>query len=129
MGDSGIVKPFSEPKLLDITIEPSSWHRYEIQYHPGNDGLLTPGSDSAEWYVDEALVHKVNWVATVEPPKAPVIKPARFKIVMGIFTLLDDLPDGRGEVIHGLDSEYKQTIFGQGATVKWRNFKIATGAD
>ena len=85
---------------------------------------MTPGADRAEWYVDGRQVHAVNWVATVDPPAPPVIKPARFSVNMGIFTLLDDLPDGRGGTIEGLDPNYEQTVFGQGVTARWRNLEV-----
>ena len=54
-----------------------------------------------------------------------MIKPARFSVNMGIFTLLDDLPDGRGGTIPGIDPEYAQTLFGQGVTARWRNLEVA----
>ena len=123
-GDTGSIKPMAQPVLTDITIEPGSWHRYEIRYYPGEDGLLAPGPDRAEWLVDGRRVHDVTWVATVDPPAAPVIKPARFSVNMAIFTLLDDLPDGRGGVLPGLDPHYEQTIFGQGVTARWRDLQV-----
>ena len=123
-GDSGGVLPMAEPFLTDLEIEPGSWHRYEIRYYPGEDAAMTPGADRAEWYVDGCQVHAVNWVATVDAPAAPVIKPARFSVNMAIFTLLDDLPDGRGGKIAGLDPNYEQSIFGQGVTARWRNLEV-----
>lgn len=126
-GDSGAVKPLCDPVLLGLKIEPGSWHRYEIRYHPGEDGLLTPGPDRLEWLVDDKLMREVSWVATVDPPAAPVIKPIRFKVNMAIFTLLDNLPDGRGGVVPGLDPEYKQTLFSQGVTARWRNMEVHIG--
>ena len=124
-GDTGGVHPMAEPHLTDLEIEPGSWHRYEIRYYPGEDAPMTPGADRAEWYIDGRQVHAVNWVATVDPPAAPVIKPARFSVNMAIFTLLDDLPDGRGGKIGGLDPNYEQTIFGQGVSARWRNLEVA----
>ena len=123
-GDSGGVRPLAEPFLTDVEIEPGSWHRYEIRYYPGEDAAMTPGADRAEWYVDGRQVHAVNWVATVDPPAAPVIKPARFSVNMAIFTLLDDLPDGRGGKIDGLDPRYEQTVFGQGVHARWRDLEV-----
>lgn len=123
-GGAGTARPLADPVLTDLTIEPGSWHRYEIRYDPGEDGMLTPGPDHAEWLVDGALMHQVMWVASVGPPAAPVIKPIRFSVNMGIFTLLDDLPDGRGGIVPGLDPKYKQSIFGQGATARWRNIEV-----
>ena len=123
-GDSGSVKPMADPFLTDLTIEPGSWHRYEICYYPGEDGLMTPGPDHAEWLVDGEIVQTVAWVATVDPPAAPIIKPARFTVNLAIFTLLDDLPDGRGGTLPGLDPDYEQTIFGQGVTARWRNLVV-----
>ena len=43
---------------------------------------------------------------------------------MAIFILLDDLPDGRGGKIKGLDSNCEQTVFGQGVTARWRNLEV-----
>ena len=123
-GDSGSMVPMADPSLIDQTIEPGSWHRYEIRYYPGEDGLLRPGPDHAEWLIDDKIVYQVTWVATVDPPAAPVIKPARFKVNLAIFTLLDDLPDGRGGILPGLDPEYRQTVFGQGVTARWRNLTV-----
>ncbi|WP_143301257.1 DUF6081 family protein [Candidatus Entotheonella palauensis] len=123
-GGTGSVVPLADPVLTDLTIEPGSWHRYEIRYDPGVDGMLTPGSDRAEWLVDGELVHQVSWVASVDPPAAPVIKPIRFSVNMAIFTLLDNLPDGRGGILPGLDPEYRQSIFGQGVTARWRNLDV-----
>ena len=51
-------------------------------------------------------------------------QPARFSVNMAIFILLDDLPDGRGGKIEGLDSNYEQTVFGQGVTARWRNLEV-----
>ena len=123
-GGLGSVVPLADPVLTELEIKPGSWHRYEIIYDPGDDGWFTPGSDHARWLVDGEIVHEASWVATLEPPVAPVVKPANFRVAMAIFTLLDDLPDGRGGFIPGLDPDYKQTVFGQGATAKWRNLKV-----
>ncbi len=123
-GEAGSVKPMAEPVLTDLSIEPGSWHRYEIRYYPGEDAPMAPGPDRAEWYVDGELVHTVTWVATVDPPSAPVVKPSRFTVNMAIFTLLDDLPDGRDGTIPGLDPGYEQTAFGQGVTARWRNLGV-----
>jgi hypothetical protein len=123
-GEAGSVKPMAEPVLTDLSIEPGSWHRYEIRYYPGEDAPMAPGPDRAEWYVDGKLVHTVTWVATVDPPSAPIVKPSRFTVNMAIFTLLDDLPDGRGGTIPGLDPGYEQTVFGQGVTAWWRNLGV-----
>ena len=43
---------------------------------------------------------------------------------MAIFTLLDDLPDGRGGTLDGLDPDYENTTFGQGVTARWRNVEV-----
>jgi len=128
-GGVGSVLPMADPALTDLEIEPGSWHRYEIRYDPGEDSVLTPGPDRAEWYVDGELVHQIEWVATVDPPAAPVIKPIRFSVNMAIFTLLDDLPDGRGDILPGLDPEYRQTIFGQGVTGRWRNLQVSQAGE
>ena len=128
-GGAGSVLPMADPVLTDLEIEPGSWHHYEIRYDPGDDSVLTPGPDRAEWFVDGELVHQVEWVATFDPPSAPVIKPARFSVNMAIFTLLDDLPDGRGGTLPGLDPEYRQTTFGQGATARWRNLQVSQAGE
>ena len=47
-----------------------------------------------------------------------------FFFIAAIFTLLDDLPDGRGGKIAGLDPNYEQSIFGQGVTARWRNLEV-----
>ena len=123
-GDSGAVRAMADPVMTDVVIEPASWHHYEIRYSPGEDQALSPGPDSAEWLVDGRLVHRVEWVATIDPPAAPVVKPARFRAGMAIFTLLDDLPDGRGGTLPGLDPKYEQTLFGQGVTARWRSLQV-----
>lgn len=117
-------KPLADPVLMDRMIEPGSWHRYEIRYHPGEDGFVTPGPDRAEWYLDGELLHATEWVASVEPPQCPITKPIRFRAGMAVFTLLDDLPDGRGGRIPGPDPNYGQTVFGQGIRVAWKNIRI-----
>jgi hypothetical protein len=124
--EGGVVLPMADPYLTECKIEPGSWHHYEIRYNPGDDGLFKPGADVAEWLVDRNLVRRVEWVATIAAPAAPVIKPVRFRIGMGIFTLLDDLPDGRGGILPGLDPNYEHTIFGQGARVSWRKLMVST---
>lgn len=128
-GGSDAVVPMADPAVTGLEIEPGSWHRYEIIYDPGSDAVLTPGPDRAEWYVDGELVHEVEWLATVDPPSAPIIKPARFTVNMAIFTLLDDLPDGRGGVLPGLDPQYEQTTFGQGVTARWRNLQVSLAGE
>ncbi len=128
-GGSDAVVPMADPVMTDLKIEPGSWHCYEIIYDPGSDAVLTPGPDRVEWYVDGELVHEVEWVATVDSPSAPIIKPARFTVNMAIFTLLDDLPDGRGGILPGLDPDYKQTTFGQGVTARWRNLRVSQAGE
>jgi catechol-2,3-dioxygenase len=123
----GAVQPLADPSLTDLQIEPGSWHHYELRYLPGDDELLCPGPDRAEWLVDGKVVHQVDWVTTLQPPRAPVVKPFRFRIGLGIFTLLDDLPDGQGGTIAGLDPGYEQTVFGQGVTARWRDLQFGTG--
>lgn len=118
---------FADPHLIDLNIEPGSWHRYEIRYHPGSDGLLDPGPDRIEWLVDGRKVRDIEWTVALDPTLAPVIKPSRFRIGMGIFTLLDNLPDGRGGIIPGLDPEYRKTVWGQGVTARWR--KVQWGSN
>ncbi len=125
-GGDGGVKPMAEPYLTNVEIEPGSWHHYEIRYNRGADAFMRPGPDVCEWFVDHELVHRVEWVATVDPPAAPVVKSAGFTVGMAIFTLLDDLPDGRGGTIAGLDPHYDNTTFGQGATVTWKNLEVST---
>ena len=117
-------KALADPILTDTVIQPSSWHTYEIRYQPGADGFVTPGPDSAEWYVDGNLVQATEWVASVGPPACPVIKPIRFRAGMAVFTLLDNLPDGRGGEIPGPDPNYIQTVFGQGIRVAWKNVQV-----
>jgi len=121
------VQPLTDLKLTDGNIQPGSWHRYELRYLPGEDQLLCPGPDRAAWLVDGKVVNQVDWVTTLEPPHAPVVKPIRFQIGLGIFTLLDNLPDGRGGTIPGLDPDYEQTLFGQGVTARWRDLQVETG--
>ena len=125
-GGNASVKPMAELHLTDVEIEPGSWHHYEIRYNRGVDAFMKPGPDLCEWFVDNELVHSIEWVATVDPPAAPVIKSAGFTVGMAIFTLLDDLPDGRGGTISGLDPNYENTTFGQGATVTWKNLEVST---
>jgi hypothetical protein len=122
----GAVQPLADLSLIDLQIEPGSWHHYELRYLPGDDELLRPGPDRAEWLVDGKVVHHVDWVTTLEPPRAPIVKAFRFRIGLGIFTLLDDLPDGQGGTIAGLDPNYEQTVFGQGVTAYWRDVQFGT---
>lgn len=122
------IKPFlmCDPHLLeDIRIEPCSWHRYEIQYHPAKDSK-TQSPDTVKWLIDGDLVREVEWLPKSSPSSNTVIKPSEFTVNMAMFTLLDDLPDGQGGMIRGYDPEYTNTTFGQGATVKWKNLQIRT---
>ncbi len=116
--------PLIDPLLTDVTIEPGSWHHYEIRYQPGEDGWLEAAPDRAQWLFDGQIVRDVEWVASIDEPAGPIILPARFRVIMAIFTLLDDLPDGRGGVQPGLDSRYEHSLFGQGVTARWRNLKV-----
>ncbi len=116
--------PLIDPLLTDVTIEPGSWHHYEIRYQPGEDGWLEAAPDRAQWLVDGQVVRDVEWVATIDEPAGPVILPARFRVLLAIFTLLDDRPDGRGGVQPGLDPHYEHSLFGQGVTARWRNLKV-----
>lgn len=120
-------QPMTDVSIADLKIEPGSWHTYELRYFPGEDQLLCPGPDRAQWCVDGNTIHEVEWVTTPGPPQPPVVKPIRLRIGLGIFTLLDDLPDGRGGTVAGLDPNYEQTIFGQGVTARWRNLQFGTG--
>lgn len=114
-----------DPHLLEnFTIEPGSWHRYEISYYPAENDLKNQKPDKVKWFIDGDLVREVDWLPAAGPPPAPVVKPSRFTVNLAIFTLLDELSDGKGGVIRGYDPEYKNTTFGQGATVSWRNVKV-----
>lgn len=114
-----------DPHLLEnFKIEPGSWHRYMIQYSLGKDTPNIMKPDKVGWFIDNHLVREVDWLPSAGPPPTPVVKPSRFKVNLAIFTLLDDLSDGMGGIIKGYDPEYKNTTFGQGATVRWRNIEI-----
>ena len=114
-----------DPYLLkNKEIKPGSWHRYEIKYYPARSDLKKQKEDKVQWLIDDDLAREVDWLPTAGPPPAPIVKPSRFTVNLAIFTLLDELSDGKGGVIKGYDPEYKNTTFGQGATVIWRNVRV-----
>ena len=121
-------QPMTDASIADLKIEPArSWYTYELHYSPGEDQLLCPGPDRAPWRVDGNMIHEVQWGTPPGPPQPPVVKPIRLRIGLGIFTLLDDLPDGRGGTVAGLNPNYEPTVFGQGVTARWRNLQFGTG--
>jgi hypothetical protein len=112
---------FTELTPTAVTTAPGQWHDYEIAYDQKND--------RAEWCVDGAVVAEREAIGAPPGERAPVVKLGAVKIGGGLFTLLDDLHNDRrrtgdGAKSAGLDPSYGSTLFGQGARVAFRAFRV-----
>jgi hypothetical protein len=112
---------FTELIPTAVPTEPGAWHRYEIAYDAAHD--------RAEWRVDGETVAERSPVGAPPGERGPVVKLSGLKIGGGLFTLLDDLHHDRrrlndGAKVPGLDPRYERTLFGQGAEVAFRAFRV-----
>ncbi len=110
-------------ELIPVAVPTSrgQWHHYAITYDRTND--------RAEWRVDGRVVAERNAVGAPSSECGPIVKIDSIKVGGGLFTLFGDLLNdqaraGDREKVPGLDPRYVRTLFGQGAKVEFRPFKI-----
>jgi hypothetical protein len=113
---------FTELIPIGIATSPDQWHRYAICYDRTNDRV--------EWRVDGAVVAERGSVGAPPGERGPIVKIDSLKIGGGLFTLLGDLNNDRAHIgdrekIPGLDPLYQRCLFGQGASVQFKPFRIA----
>jgi len=113
---------FTELIPVAVPTSPGQWHRYAICYDRANDRV--------EWRVDGTVVAERGPVGAPPGERGPIVKVDSLKIGGGLFTLLGDLNNDRArqgdrEKIPGLDPLYQSCLFGQGASVEFKPFKIA----
>jgi hypothetical protein len=113
---------FTELIRIAAPTSRGEWHRYAIGYDRTNDRV--------EWHVDGKLVAERRCVGAPPGESGPIVKIGSLKIGGGLFTMLGDLLNDRAQAgdrarILGLDPRYERTLFGQGARVEFRPFKIA----
>jgi hypothetical protein len=113
---------FSELIPIAVPTAPGQWHRYAISYDRSKDRV--------EWRVDAVTVAERGPVGAPPGERGPVVKIDSIKIGGGLFTMFGDLCNDRDRMndrakIPGLDPRYERTLFGQGARVEFKAFKIA----
>jgi len=72
-----------------------------------------------------------NAVGAPPGEREPIVKIDSMKIGGGLFTMYGDLSNDRHRTadrpgITGLDPRYQRTLFGQGASVEFKPFRIAS---
>ncbi len=112
---------FTELIPISAPTSQGQWHHYAITYDRLNN--------RAEWMVDGEIVAERNAVGAPPGERGPILKIDSIKVGGGLFTLFGDLLNDRArtgdrEKIPGLDPHYARTLFGQGAKVEFRPFKI-----
>jgi Family of unknown function (DUF6081) len=112
---------FTELIPIAAPTSPGQWHRYTIRYDRANDRV--------EWHVDGELVAERRCIGAPPGEGGPIVKVDSLKIGGGLFTLLGELLNDRAQAgdrarIPGLDPRYERTLFGQGARVEFKPFKI-----
>ena len=106
---------------MPCRLRAGQWHHYAITYDRTND--------RAEWRVDGEVVAERDAVGAPPGERGPIVKIDSIKVGGGLFTLFGDLLNDRArtgdrEKIPGLDPHYARTLFGQGAKVEFKPFKI-----
>jgi Family of unknown function (DUF6081) len=112
---------FTELIPIALPTSPGRWHHYAITYDRTND--------RAVWLVDGEVVAERAFVGAPPGEPGPIVKIDSIKVGGGLFTLFGDLLNDRAkggdrEKIPGLDPRYDRTLFGQGAKVEFKPFKI-----
>lgn len=97
------------------------WHDYAIRYDRPHDRV--------QWIVDGKIVAERDAVGAPPGEQGPIVKIDGMKIGGGLFTMYGDLCNDRRQTrdcpgIRGLDPRYERTLFGQGARVEFKPFKI-----
>ena len=110
-------------QLIPIAVPtvPGQWHRYAISYDRRHD--------RAAWRVDGKVVAVRDAVGAPPGERGPIVKVDGIKIGGGLFTMFGDLLNDRARMgdrakIPGLDPRYERTLFGQGARVDFKAFKV-----
>lgn len=112
---------FTELIPIAVPTSQGQWHSYAITYDRAKD--------RSEWRVDGQVVAERGAVGAPPGERGPIVKIDSIKVGGGLFTLFGDLLNDRArsgdrEKIPGLDPHYARTLFGQGAKVEFRPFKI-----
>jgi len=112
---------FTELIPISVPTSQSQWHRYAITYDRAND--------RAEWLVDGEVVAERGSMGAPPGERGPIVKIDGLKIGGGLFTMFGDVLNDRAArddraKIPGLDPHYQRTLFGQGAKVEFKPFKI-----
>ena len=113
---------FTELIPISLPTSPGQWHHYAITYDRAND--------RAAWLVDGKVVAEREFIGAPPGERGPIVKVDSVKVGGGLFTLFGDLLNDRAragdrEKIPGLDPHYDRTLFGQGAKVEFKPFKIS----
>ena len=113
---------FTELIPIDTPTQQGEWHHYAIRYDRTCDRVA--------WLVDGTIVAERERVGAPPGEPGPIVKVDSIKIGGGLFTLFGDLKNDRQTAgdragIPGLDPRYERTLFGQGARVEFKPFKVA----
>ena len=112
---------FTELIPTDVATRQGEWHLYAIRYDRSHDRV--------EWMVDGKVVAVRDAVGASPGERGPIVKIDSMKIGGGLFTMYGDLCNDRARArdrarIPGLGPRYERTLFGQGARVEFKPFKI-----
>jgi hypothetical protein len=123
ISDANPYTAFTELIPIDLPTKQGEWHHCAIRYDRARDRV--------SWMVDGEAVAVRDAVGAPPGERGPVVKVDSIKIGGGLFTLFGDLKDDRQRAgdragIPGLDPHYERTLFGQGARVEFKPFKVAS---
>ena len=114
---------FTELIPSDVPTTQGEWHHYAIRYDRAHDRV--------EWIVDGKIAAVRDAVGAPPGEREPIVKIDSMKIGGGLFTMYGDLCNDRQRTgdrpgSPGLDPRYERTLFGQGASVEFKPFRIAS---
>jgi Family of unknown function (DUF6081) len=123
INDADPYPAFTELIPIDTPTKQGEWHHYTIRYDRAGDRV--------SWMVDGETVAERDLVGAPPGERGPVVKVDSIKVGGGLFTLFGDLKNDRRRAgdragIPGLDPRYERTLFGQGARVEFKPFKVAS---
>jgi hypothetical protein len=123
ISDADPYPAFTELIPIDVPTKQGEWHHYAIRYDRVRDRV--------SWMVDGETVAERDAVGAPPGGREPVVKVDSIKIGGGLFTLFGDRKNDRQRAgdragIPGLDPHYERTLFGQGARVEFKPFKVAS---
>jgi hypothetical protein len=123
ISDADPYPAFTELIPIDLPTKQGEWHHCAIRYDRARDRV--------SWMVDGEAVAVRDAVGAPPGERGPVVKVDSIKIGGGLFTLFGDLKDDRQRAgdragIPRLDPHYERTLFGQGARVEFKPFKVAS---